>query len=62
MHDDLVQRNVTAPAPDVVWLTDITEHPTGEGKLCLCSIKDLRRDPLRLVHLGLPLPQRHGKE
>jgi transposase InsO family protein len=22
------------------WLTDITEHPTLEGKLYLCSIKD----------------------
>jgi transposase InsO family protein len=41
VHDDLVQRNFTAPAPDVVWLTDITEHPTGEGKLYVCSIKDL---------------------
>jgi putative transposase len=23
-----------------VWLTDITEHPTAEGKLYLCAIKD----------------------
>ncbi len=36
VHDDLVQRSFTAPAPDAVWLTDITEHPTVEGKLyCL---------------------------
>jgi putative transposase len=41
VHDDLVQRDFTAPAPDVVWLTDITEHPTGEGKLYLCAIKDV---------------------
>jgi transposase InsO family protein len=40
VHDDLVQRVFTAPAPDVVWLTDITEHPTAEGKLYCCSIKD----------------------
>jgi transposase InsO family protein len=40
VHDDLVQRVFTAPAPDLVWLTDITEHPTGEGKLYCCSIKD----------------------
>jgi putative transposase len=24
-----------------LWLADITEHPTGEGKLYLCAIKDL---------------------
>lgn len=41
MHDDLVQRVFSAPAPDVVWLTDITEHPTVEGKLYCCSIKDV---------------------
>jgi putative transposase len=40
VHDDLVDREFTAPAPNVVWLTDITEHPTGEGKLYLCAIKD----------------------
>jgi transposase InsO family protein len=41
VHDDLVQRDFTAPAPDMVWLTDITEHPTMEGKLYCCSIKDV---------------------
>lgn len=41
VHDDLVQRQFHAPAPDVVWLTDITEHPTVEGKLYCCSIKDV---------------------
>jgi transposase InsO family protein len=41
VHDDLVQRNFTAADLDQVWLTDITEHPTLEGKLYLCSIKDL---------------------
>ena len=24
-----------------LWLADITEHPTGEGKLYLCAIKDV---------------------
>ena len=33
VHDDLVGRQLMAPAPNLVWLTDITEHPTGEGKL-----------------------------
>jgi transposase InsO family protein len=41
VHDDLVRRQFFAPAPDVVWLTDITEHPTVEGKLYCCSIKDV---------------------
>jgi len=41
VHDDLVQRVFSAPAPDVVWLTDITEHPTMESKLYCCSIKDV---------------------
>jgi transposase InsO family protein len=40
VHDDLVQRVFSAPAPDVIWLTDITEHPTVEGKLYCCSVKD----------------------
>ena len=40
VHDDLVARQFTADAPDRVWLTDITEHPTAEGKLYLCAIKD----------------------
>ena len=41
VHDDLVKRNFSAPAPDVTWLTDITEHPTAEGKLYACCIKDV---------------------
>jgi len=41
VHDDLVQRNFTASRVDAVWLTDITEHPTLEGKLYCCAIKDI---------------------
>ena len=41
VHDDLVTRDFTAPAPNMLWLADITEHPTGEGKLYLCAIKDV---------------------
>ena len=41
VHDDLVQRDFTAPEPDLVWLTDITEHRTAEGKLYACCIKDV---------------------
>lgn len=49
VHDDLcavidehgVTRHVfTAEAPNQLWLTDITEHWTGEGKLYLCAVKD----------------------
>ena len=41
VHDDLVARQFTAASPDRTWLTDITEHPTGDGKLYLCAIKDV---------------------
>ena len=40
-HDDLVRRNFTATSPNELWLTDITEHWTNEGKLYLCAIKDV---------------------
>jgi transposase InsO family protein len=40
VHDDLVLREFTAQAPNQLWLTDITEHPTAEGKLYLCAVKD----------------------
>jgi transposase InsO family protein len=38
VHDDLVRRDFTAAAPNELWLTDITEHPTAEGKLYLCAV------------------------
>jgi len=41
VHDDHVRRDFSAEEPNRLWLTDITEHPTGEGKLYLCAIKDL---------------------
>jgi len=40
-HDDLVHRDFTADAPNQLWLTDITEHRTAEGKIYLCAIKDV---------------------
>jgi len=40
-HPDRVARAFTADAPNRLWLTDITEHPTLEGKLYLCAIKDV---------------------
>lgn len=41
MHDDLVEREFTASTPNTLWLSDITEHRTSEGKLYLCAIKDV---------------------
>jgi transposase InsO family protein len=41
VHDDLVERDFTAAGPNELWLTDITEHWTAEGKLYLCAIKDV---------------------
>ncbi|MGW1765353.1 IS3 family transposase [Streptomyces sp. NPDC002073] len=41
VHDDLVSRNFTASGPNSLWLADITEHATGDGKLYLCAIKDV---------------------
>ena len=41
VHDDLVQRDFTADAPNRLWLADITEHRTLEGKLYVCAIKDV---------------------
>jgi transposase InsO family protein len=40
-HDDLVRRVFRASAPNRLWLADITEHRTGEGKLYCCAIKDV---------------------
>ncbi|MDI9926237.1 IS3 family transposase [Rhodococcus sp. IEGM 1341] len=41
VRDDLVDRQFTAQERDQIWLTDITEHRTDEGKLYLCAIKDV---------------------
>src|SRR5699024_7921570 len=41
VHDDLVKRGFTADDVNELWLTDITEHRTDEGKLYLCAIKDV---------------------
>ncbi|WP_312865242.1 IS3 family transposase [Saccharothrix tamanrassetensis] len=41
VHDDLVRRDFTATAPNRLWPADITEHPTTEGKLYLCAVKDV---------------------
>ncbi len=37
---DLVCRNFARDAPNQLWLTDITEHPTREGKVYCCVVLD----------------------
>jgi transposase InsO family protein len=37
---DLVNRQFTAPAPNQLWVADISRIPTGEGPLWLASVRD----------------------
>lgn len=39
--EDLVQRSFVASGPNELWLTDITEHPTDEGKVYCCCVLDM---------------------
>lgn len=52
VHDDLLARTdsrgvirheftTVATGMNQVWVTDITEHPTREGKLYFCAVKDV---------------------
>ena len=41
VHGDLVRRDFSAEGPNRLWLADITEHHTAEGKLYLCAVKDV---------------------
>jgi len=38
--DDLVNREFTVDGPDRLWVADITEHPTREGKVYLAAVID----------------------
>ena len=38
--DDLVNRNFDVDRPDRLWVTDITEHPTTEGKVYCAAVLD----------------------
>lgn len=38
---DLVDRNFTADEPNRLWITDITEHPTAEGKVYCAAVMDV---------------------
>lgn len=41
VHEDLVKRQFAADAPNVLWCTDITEHPTRTGKVYCCAVLDV---------------------
>lgn len=49
--DDLIRRKFKTDAPNQVWLTDITEHPTMQGKVYVCAIKDVFSN--RIVGLAI---------
>ena len=38
--DDLVNRKFHRLSPNELWVTDITEHPTREGKVYCCCVLD----------------------
>jgi putative transposase len=38
---DLVDRDFARPAPNQLWVTDITEHPTREGKVYCAVLLDV---------------------
>lgn len=40
VHDDLVRRRFVADRPDMLWCTDITEHPTSEGRIYVAAVLD----------------------
>ena len=41
VHDDLVRRQFHADKPDRLWVTDITEHSTREGKVYCAAVLDV---------------------
>ncbi len=38
--DDLVNRRFAVDRPDALWVGDVTEHPTAEGKVYLATVID----------------------
>ncbi len=58
VHDDLVRRDFTANEVNGLWLTDITEHATGEGMLYLCAVKDACSGRIVGYSIGSRMPAR----
>lgn len=50
---DLVGRDFRRDRPDLLWMTDITEHPTREGKIYCCVVLDA---------LGMAIRRRDGND
>ncbi len=50
---DLVQRDFAAAQPNTIWVSDLTEIRTAEGKLYLCIIKDLYDGVVVAWRMGL---------
>jgi putative transposase len=40
-HEDLVKRRFVADRPNQLWATDITEHPTREGRVYCAAVLDV---------------------
>ena len=56
--DDLVNRDFAREHPNELWVTDITEHPTREGKVyCCCVLDTFSR---RIVGWSIDLTQDSG--
>lgn len=54
--NDLVRRDFRRTAPNQLWVTDITDHPTREGKLYCCVVIDTY--PRRVVGWAIDSRQR----
>lgn len=50
VHDDLVNRDFSAPAPDATWLTDITENQRPKASPAPLLHQGLLLEPNRRLH------------
>ena len=75
LSDDLVNRRFAVDRPDALWVGDVTEHTTAEGKVYLAtvidaysrrvvgwSIADHLRSELVVDALQMAIWRRHGRE
>ena len=75
LSDDLVNRRFAVDRPDALWVGDVTEHATVEGKVYLAtvidaysrrvvgwSIADHLRSELVVDALQMAIWRRHGRE